>query len=164
MDHDVIQWVFERLPYSSIDDIDYFSFVGIGLEDSGSYIAGCLYSNHSGHNIDMHFATDSPKCATKRNFRAWFGYPFLQLGCKRVTAIIVKSNKKSRKFVERAGFRLEGVARKGFDGIRDACIYGMLFEDCKYLKTPQVRRQEYGRKRRGRITITTTSTRSGSSS
>jgi RimJ/RimL family protein N-acetyltransferase len=161
-DHDVIKWVFERIPYVNDEEIFYHSYVGIGLEDNGRLIAGCLYSDHKPHNIDMHFASDSPKAATKRNFRAWFGYPFIQLGVQRVTAIIAKPNKSSRAFVEKAGFLLEGTARKGFDGIRDACIYGMLFSDCRYLKTHTDRRQEHGRKRRGRKS--TTSTRSSSNS
>ena len=140
MDHDVIHWVIERIPYMDVEDINYHSYVGIGLEEDGGYIAGCLYSEHTGHNVYMHFASDSPKCATKRTFGAWFSYPFIQLGCKRVTALIAKPNKKSRAFVERAGFKLEGVARKGFDGIRDACIYGMLFSECRYIMSPKQRK------------------------
>ena len=159
-DHDVVGWVMSRIPYINMEDIDYYSFTGIGLEEDGEYIAGCLYSNHTGHDVHMHFATASSKCATKRNFRAWFYYPFVQLGCKRVTALVAKPNKRSRKFIERAGFKLEGTARKGFDGIKDACIYGMLFEECRYIKTARDRMQEDGRKRRR---ITTTSTRSSGS-
>ena len=140
MDHDVIHWVIERIPYMDVEDINYHSYVGIGLEEDGGYIASCLYSEHTGHNIYMHFASDSPKCATQRTFGAWFSYPFIQLGCKRVTALIAKPNKKSRAFVERAGFKLEGVARKGFDGKIDACIYGMLFSECRYIMSPKQRK------------------------
>lgn len=157
MDHDVVAWVMTRIPYVNKEDINYYSYSAIGLEDGGTLIAGCLYSNHTGHDIYMHFATDSAKCATKRNFRAWFSYPFIQLGCKRVTALIAKPNKRSRAFVERAGFKLEGTSRKGFDGIKDVCIYGMLFEECRYIKSARDRTRDNGQGRR-RVIITTSTT------
>jgi hypothetical protein len=147
-DHDIIEWVFNRIPNVDMESINYHEYSAIGLEDDGEYIAGCLYSNHTGHDIHMHFASDSSKCATKRNFGNWFRYPFVQLGCKRVTAIVEKGNKKSRKFIEGAGFQLEGVARRGWDGQKHACIYGMLYEECRYIKTPKDRREENGKKRR----------------
>ena len=101
-------------------------FVGIGLADGEEMVAGCVYQNFRGHDIEMVFAAKSPRWATRSNISRFFDYPFLQLGCSRVTAIVLKSNRKSRKFIEGVGFKLEGVARKGFDGIQDACIYGLL--------------------------------------
>jgi alkanesulfonate monooxygenase SsuD/methylene tetrahydromethanopterin reductase-like flavin-dependent oxidoreductase (luciferase family) len=62
-----------------------------------------------------------------------FGYPFDQLGVKRVQATIAKGNKAARKFVERLGFRYEGLARFGFSATQHAAVYSMLREECRWL-------------------------------
>jgi RimJ/RimL family protein N-acetyltransferase len=64
--------------------------------------------------------------------RAVFEYIFGQLGCIRCTAITRKNNSKAREFLEALNFQLEGRARKGYDGERDALIYGLLAEECRF--------------------------------
>ncbi len=84
-------------------------------------------------SIEVSFAFDSPLWATNYVLGAVCRYPFDQLGCIRVTAICAKKNKRSRQMVERIGFKLEGVARKAF-GKDDACIYGLLRPECRFLE------------------------------
>ena len=55
-------------------------------------------------------------------------YAFEQLQCKRITGTILKSNKKSRRFAEQFGARLEGVMRDAHEQ-GDVCIYGLLKKD-----------------------------------
>lgn len=71
------------------------------------------------------FAADNPRWASKENIAAWGHWIFGQLGAKRVTATILKGNKRSRKFTEGIGFKYEGKVRKAVDG-EDMIIYGLL--------------------------------------
>lgn len=110
-------------------------FTALGVVRNQKLVGGVIYHNYSRHGIEVTGAFDDPRWALPQTMRALFDYPFQQLGCVRITAVIAKKNKRSRRLCEGLGFRLEGVARKGFDGKQDACIYGMLREECKWLMT-----------------------------
>lgn len=71
---------------------------------------------------------------SREALRVFFAYPFLELGCRRVTTIVAKKHKRARKFNERLGFIQEGVCRKAAPGGKDnAIIYGMLQEECRWI-------------------------------
>lgn len=109
-------------------------YTAIGLEDKGELIAGCVYKNYKGHDIEMVFAAKNPKWASRRNIATFFAYPFHQLGCVTVSALVGRHNKRSRKLMRGLGFVEEGKKRKGFDGVRDLMIYGMVQKECRFLK------------------------------
>lgn len=108
------------------------------LNDEGIFVAGVLISNvrsHNGQAIDCEIS-----CASEHSTawqpsvcRAVFGYIFNQLGCVRCTSITKKNNNKSRAFLEALNFKLEGTVRKGYDGLKDALIYGLLAGDCQFV-------------------------------
>lgn len=50
----------------------------------------------------------------------------------RITAEVDPDNPTAIDRLERLGFVYEGFKRKGLDGFRDAAMYGMLIEDCKF--------------------------------
>ncbi len=108
------------------------------LSDTGEFTAAVIVSNlryHNGKAIDCEIS-----CATETSV-AWrpevcetvFGYMFKQLGVVRCTSITKKNNTRSREFLEALNFVLEGNVRKGYDGQKDALIYGLLAEDCRFL-------------------------------
>lgn len=84
-------------------------------------------------DIEMSAAFDHPRWAMPHTLRRLFQYPFVQLGCGRMTTITPRANKRARRFDEGLGFKLEGVIRKAVMG-QDACVYGMLRSECKWLK------------------------------
>ena len=129
-DDRIISWVTSKLRGT----IEFKTGVAIGLEKDDELIAGCVYDNYRKHDIEMTFAASTPKWATPKTIGVFFSYPFVQLKVARVTAIAAKANKRARKMLERLGFQLEGVARRGMDGKKDACIYGMLASECKWLR------------------------------
>ena len=55
-------------------------------------------------------------------------YPFEQLGCERITGLVLEDNKAARKFDEGVGFQLEGTIRKAHQG-KNILIYGLLREE-----------------------------------
>ena len=107
--------------------------VTIGVEIDGEIVGAAVFNNYQHPNIDITFVTTTPRWATKGAFRAILGYPLLQLGCKRITAITEATNQPTRAFLCRLGFRQEGYhpeifpTREGFSG--DGVSYGLLARD-----------------------------------
>jgi ribosomal protein S18 acetylase RimI-like enzyme len=108
-------------------------FQAIGLERDGKIEAVAIYNGLTDHDVEMTVAAVSGrKWASRSLLKAAFQYPFVQLGIDRVTAHIRESNTPALFAAERAGFKIEGRARKWF-GNEDAIMFGMLKSECRYL-------------------------------
>ncbi len=107
------------------------------MSDNGDFIAAVLVSNvrsYNGSPVDCEIscATETSVAWRPEVCRAVFGYVFGQLGVTRCTSITRKNNTRCRGFLEALNFKLEGCVRKGYDGLKDALIYGLLREECQY--------------------------------
>ena len=113
----------------------YPLFKCIGVIRNEQLIGGVVYHNYqkSVPSVTVSFAFDTPRWATPTVLKAVCRYPFNQLGVIRVQSMVAKKNKRSRRMTEGIGFKLEGVARKGF-GYDDCCIYGLLRHECRFLE------------------------------
>jgi len=122
-------WVCARLGCT----FDKESATAIGIESDGQLVAGVVYDNYRHRSISMHVASSACNWLTARALRAFFGYPFYQLGVAKVIAPVDSENSKSRRFVEHLGFVLEasiaGASEKG-----DLLIYTMSRAQCRFLK------------------------------
>ena len=121
-------WAAERIP-----GVDTWGdwYEAIGLEHDGKIVAAAVYTDHIGAGITMNVAIDcGGRWMTKEALRAVFRYPFRQLGCRRVTALIASRNAASRRITEKLGFHQEGVMRAGLED-DDLIVYGMLREECR---------------------------------
>lgn len=105
----------------------------LGLEKNGELVAGVLYESFNGVNVWMHVAVAPGARITRQYLHYCFYYPFVALGCKRLTGYVEASNEKARRFDEHLGFKpeavLKGAARDGGDVI----LYVMHREDCRYV-------------------------------
>ncbi len=126
----VSEWVRERIPGAS----PWEKFTSLGLLDDDQLIAGVIFDRFiPGVNIDITVAADGRRWLTRNFLHRVFSYPFIQLGVKRITALIPKSNEASERFCSHLGFVLEGTVREGWhDG--DLLLYGMLKSDCRWLE------------------------------
>lgn len=106
----------------------------IGIERDGALIAGAVFHNYRHHDIEVSFAADDPGWARRGTIRAILRYPFAQLGCTRLTALIARDNARAAKLLEGLGFKREGVLRRAYDGTADALVFGMLREECHWLE------------------------------
>lgn len=110
-----------------------FPGTAIGVALNGKMVCGVVYADHQempfGNDIRLNIAATDPRWATKKNIGFLLGFPFNQLGCRRVTAIVARSNKRCRRFIEGIGFVPEGRIRHGFDGRQHALVYGLLKEE-----------------------------------
>jgi RimJ/RimL family protein N-acetyltransferase len=116
-------------PEALVGQMPFEVLAAVGSD--GSLLGAVLYTNFRDQSIEMTSA-GTPGWLTRTHLREFFGYPFNQLGVRRVTGIVHRKNKHARNINERLGFKLEGVCRHGFkDG--DAMIYGMLKQECRWI-------------------------------
>ncbi len=107
----------------------------IGSEVDGKLAGAVVYHDYQPgcRSIQMSLAAVNKRWLSKTAIKTYFWYPFEQLKCERVTVIVASKNKPSRSLAEGVGFLQEGVVRKGF-GSDDAIIYGMLKDECRWIK------------------------------
>ncbi len=105
----------------------------LGLKLRGQLIAGILYEDYNGANISMHVAAE-PKAhwMTRKFMYAIFAYPFLQLGCNRVTAVVAESNTVCCRTLLHVGYKVEAVLKDAHpDG--NLLMFVMFKADCRWL-------------------------------
>ena len=122
--------VASHIPHMQGKSFGHFTALGVVRDET--LIGGVVYHGYLGHDCQVSIWIDR---ATFMPWRALFEYPFGQLNCERITAVVGKRNKRSRRLVEKLGFKLEGVHRKGLDGFEDAMSYGMLKSECRWRKS-----------------------------
>lgn len=120
----------ERMPVSLVAGMK-----GLGLERDGELVAGVLYEGYNRHNIWMHVAAEPGKKWLNRDFlRYSFHYPFVELGCNRVSGYVEAHNADARRFDEHLGFQQEAVLQGAASDGGDVILYVMRREDCRYLE------------------------------
>lgn len=129
-----------KLVYPSAEQNDLLAILAgnrLGAEDfkpcqclafmDNDKLAGVVvYFAYRWPSIEVAFFCDDYRWALNRDMVGEaLAYPFVQLKCNRVTALVEKTNKRSRKMVQRLGFVEEGKLRKaGKKG--DLFVYGLL--------------------------------------
>lgn len=128
----IAEWVRERIPAMAGRDFGVCSALGVVRGEH--LIGGVVFSNYRHPDIEISAAFTTSAWWQPRVARAIFAYPFVQLKCARLTLSTGRKNKRARRFAEHAGFRLEGVQRRGLDGREDRMLYGMLMDECRFLR------------------------------
>ena len=107
----------------------------IGVESNGKLIAGVVFDGYTQAGISMHVAALEGKHWLSKEFLyAVFAYPFLQLGCNRVTGLVRADNFKAQKLDEHLGFIKEGLIRQGCSDGTNMILYGMLKNECRWIR------------------------------
>lgn len=127
-DRELSLWAGHRLglngPVRGVDP------TAIGVARQGKIVAVALYSNFQPPTIEVTFVTSTPRWASREMIKGILAYPFLQLKCKRVTAVTEECNGPARAFLERLGFRQEGVHPHAFPS-GAGISYGLLRDDAE---------------------------------
>lgn len=122
-------WALKRVPYVET----WGQFTAIGLERDGEPIAATIYHDYTYSNILMSFAAiPGKRWLTREYLRAIFRYPFVQLGCRRVTGVIASRNSDSLRFAHKLGARVDGVLKHALPD-DDLVVMGILKEDCRWI-------------------------------
>lgn len=102
----------------------------IGVIRGGKIVAAAVFYNAGPTSIEITFVTSTPRWASREAIKAILHYPFVQLDRKRLNAITEACNADARAFLERLGFRQEGVHPDGFPS-GDGISYGLLRADAQ---------------------------------
>lgn len=113
----------------------------IGFARGGKMLAIALYTRFEPRgkeyqSCELHLASTSPLWCAPDILYHIFSYPFVQLGCERITGLIYESNLRARKCAEHLGFVEEGRSAR----VRpndNLVIYRMFKEDCRWLNYEQ---------------------------
>lgn len=120
----------KRMPLSLVAGMK-----GIGLEKDGELVAGVIYEGYNQHNVWMHVAAEpGGQWLNKEFLRYSFRYPFVELGCDRVSGYVEAHNSQARRFDEHLGFKQEAVLRGAASDGGDVILYVMWRGDCRYLE------------------------------
>lgn len=129
------QYIMNKVPGLRLEPGKYVAFAF--LADNGDFAGGACVTNFRkgeyGNDCEISCAAETAMAFRPHVCTAVFRYVFDQLRCTRLTAITTKKNRRTRAFLESLGFALEGCVRRAYDGKRDALIYGLLAEDCRYV-------------------------------
>jgi hypothetical protein len=109
----------------------------VGFGEDGKLLCGIHYTvlGWPWASCEMTIYAASPRWCNRTTLHAALSYPFLQVSSRRCGATRAAGNAHARRFVERVGFRQEGVARNAWLS-GDVVIYGMLREECRWLRGP----------------------------
>jgi len=120
------------------DGVEWTDFVAFGLVNKDDELmAGVVFNGYTHPAICMHIAAEK---MTPTFVAVVMDYAFRQLKCKRVTGVIDRHNKASRRFALHLGAKLEGVMREAsLKG--DVCIYGLLRKDAEQWLTPRYKQR-----------------------
>ena len=137
----VALWLLKRVEY--IQELPG-GYEAIGVARGTNLVGACLFTDYrpcpGGGSLTMWAAGHG--WISRRIIREMLGYPFNPkprgLGCHRITALIGRANKPSRKMVEDLGFVQEGKIRRGLSTTADLMVYGLLREECRWLNPSPV--------------------------
>ena len=133
-DAEIGEWVARNLPHIGTRSA-FGPYTALGVVRDDMLIAGVIFHDYQPQFRSMAVGAyaASPAWATRPVLSAIAAYVFVQKNCERFEAVTPKKLRHVRATLERLGFKLEGVKRRAF-GTDDACIYGMLRHECRWLK------------------------------
>ena len=134
----VVEWVAKHTSEFG----NYGAAVGIGLEHDKRLIAGVVFNEYNGANIQMHVASDGSRSWMNKEY-LWFCfyYPFEQAKVNRITTVVASSNVRAAEFNRHIGFTEETRLKDAHpDG--DLIVFRMFKSECRWLN----RREQYEQK------------------
>lgn len=123
------RWVYDRTGGG-----DWIAGAGstIAVYRDTAIVAGVTFSQWTGPNIFTAVAVEDRRAVTRQFLFLCFWYPFEQLQCRRITALVNEDNSASLLAIEHLGFKceatLEDAAPNG-----NVIVYRMFKRDCKWL-------------------------------
>lgn len=143
IDEQVAQFVMKLNPGMTMGETP---FTAMGqLDATGNLVGGVVFNNYTTRDIHMHVAGVGSHWLNRRFIGEVFRYIFHQLGCRRCTGLVARSNEHAQQFDLKLGFMYEGVLRAHLPNDEDAFIFGMLREECRWLKVGALRNERIGK-------------------
>lgn len=101
-------------------------------DDDGQLMGLCAFEFKTWFDAYFSIAIRDPRCITRRVMRAMFSAVFSS--AVRVTAEIDPGNAAAIHQARRMGFEPEGYKKFAIEGRRDAILFGMTEDSCRFLR------------------------------
>lgn len=124
----VVDWVAKQMKRGD----GYGLAQGLGMVKNGEIVAGVVYNEFNGVNINAHIAIKDKTVLTKKFLWMIFDYPFNQCKVKRISGFIEDENKAAIEFDKKLGFEYETRLKDAYIN-GDILVYVMRKEQCKWL-------------------------------
>lgn len=126
---ELLEWAAARYNDNAIDSDTH----AIGVEVDGVIQAVAMYNCFTDISCNIHVVSDGGKRWASRTFlREAFAYPFIQVGLKRLTALVPAKNTDALTLDLRLGFQVEGRMAEATDN-DDLVVLGMLKRNCIWI-------------------------------
>ncbi|WP_185982656.1 GNAT family N-acetyltransferase [Aureimonas mangrovi] len=128
----VARWIAAQMKDAS----DLTGAVAFGAVRGDHLVGGIAFTElrHPDIRVTVAGVGDFGPWMTRRLLKTGFAFAFLDQDCRRITAMVKRTNKSSRKLVEKIGFKLEGTHRQAFADGGTLLSYGMVRDECRWLK------------------------------
>lgn len=127
----VAEWVSSKIPHMHGHGFGQCTAIGV-LNSKSELVGGCCFHDwrERFRTLEWSAAATDPRWLTPKIISGIMAYPFAQLQCRKIRAIIPRKNIRAREFHTRFGFKQEGCLRREYGG-DDAIPYGMLLSEWK---------------------------------
>jgi RimJ/RimL family protein N-acetyltransferase len=121
-----------RIDFMHIDFTEPRWLCVTGYDDDDVIMGLCMFEFQNWFDAHFSIVIADRRCITRRVMQAMFSAVFSQ--ATRITAFVEPWNADALRQAKLMGFVLEGFGRNLIEGDRDACVFGMLRDECRYLK------------------------------
>lgn len=130
----IAEFVAEGMPHIA-EAGGFRDYYVIGIEDASGVLVGGIVASHV-NSFDAHISARLTRAnaLTRRMLQSLFDLAFDEMKLSRLTMLIAPANRHARGVAEKLGFVEEGLMRRGYDGVRDAVIYGMTKDECQVME------------------------------
>ena len=118
--------------YSRVDFSDADEWFCCTVFDGHAPAVVIVFEFKSPHDAHFSLAVANPKGLSRQLITALYRTVFSRAA--RITALVEPDNLSANSQVWRMGFKPEGYLRRGYDHHQDARVWGLLPEDCPYLR------------------------------
>lgn len=133
----IVEWVAQRTGEFG----NYGAATGIGVARNGHIIAGVVFNEWNGVNVNQHVAASELNWMSRQLLWYCFDYPFNQLKVKRITAFMGQGNTAAIRLNTHLGFQYE-TRLKDAHPSGDVIIQVMRREDCRWLNLERPKNEQ----------------------
>jgi hypothetical protein len=129
------KWACRKIPWSDYSPSMRAVGVADGAGADARLLAVCIYHNFRApmqvrgetwyNSVEITFATDTPRWATRRTIRDLLKIPFNQFKVEQVFVVVPSINVPALRFVKGIGFTPRGTVSRFYSNTVHACVFGL---------------------------------------
>lgn len=126
----VIRWASRAIPGFTASP----GAKALGVVHNGSLVAGAIYERFNGLHMEVAItARHGSPWASRQTLRHLFGYPFVQMQCVAISALVPMSNLPSLNLATKLGFVPEAYVKYAAPDGSPMVVLKLFKENCKWI-------------------------------